>query len=111
MNKREVSEFYKGFGHRLRIARIALGLSEAQAAEIFGATVRAYRGWEAGNSGRPKRYEAYCDFCRPGISLDWLFGARGEMTKQVPGSKIAILPVVSVRTLSAERAPERGDVA
>jgi DNA-binding XRE family transcriptional regulator len=38
------------FGHRLRVTRIVLGVSEAEAADALGVTVRTYRKYEAGQS-------------------------------------------------------------
>jgi transcriptional regulator with XRE-family HTH domain len=45
-------EWYIGFGRRLCDTRGVLGLTEQQAAEGFGVTLRTYRKWEAGFASR-----------------------------------------------------------
>jgi hypothetical protein len=86
-------EWYREFGHRLRVTRIALDLTEEEAAAAAGRTVETWRRYEEtgmGNITGPillvtKRYN---------ISLDWLFcaaGGGGRAHKSMPG-RIAILP-------------------
>jgi transcriptional regulator with XRE-family HTH domain len=52
--KRETktSVWNRGFGRRLRETRIALGLSEEQAAKQAGRSVKAWRKYEETGSGR-----------------------------------------------------------
>jgi transcriptional regulator with XRE-family HTH domain len=75
-------KYWKHAGQRLRIVRLALGISEQEAAEAGGVTVQTYR------RGFVRRYD---------VSLDWLVRGKGEalgrhLSKNA-GGKIAILPV------------------
>ena|SRR5205085_5656754 len=87
---------YRGFGHRLRVTRIALGLTEEQAAAAAGRTVATWRKYEATGKGNctgamlvfAKRYD---------VKLDWIFGgvaARlGSHLARHSQGTVAILPV------------------
>jgi transcriptional regulator with XRE-family HTH domain len=83
-----------GFGHRLRITRLALGITEQEAADAAGSTVRTWRKWEAGGfSGCLKIVDFAGKF---DVSLDWLVDGdtarvRDHLVKHANG-KIAILP-------------------
>ena len=46
------TDFYKAVGPRLRQARVGLGITEQQAADVFGVTLRTYRKYEAGGRQR-----------------------------------------------------------
>lgn len=87
---------HRAFGHRLRVLRIALGLSEAEAASAAGCRVQTWRKYETTGKGRITR--ALLLFCRRyDASLDWLLdgegaGVRGHLGKHTQG-KVAILPV------------------
>jgi transcriptional regulator with XRE-family HTH domain len=80
--------------HRLRTARIMLGISEAEAARGCRVSLRTYRRYEI---GRPQRDSGMIDFGNKfGISLSWLATGEGayvenDLAKCAPG-KIAILP-------------------
>jgi transcriptional regulator with XRE-family HTH domain len=85
---------WRAAGHRLRVTRIALGITERQAADAYGVTVRTYRKYEAGQPQRPS-----CGFVvfanRYQVSLDWL--VRGETAAigrhlAAGAEKVAILP-------------------
>jgi transcriptional regulator with XRE-family HTH domain len=91
--------YWRGYGNRLHIVRLALGITDAEAATAYGVTLRTYRRWEAGarqsNTAKPmlsfaKRY---------GVSLDWLMvGKTHHLSRQLtvnPGGKIAILPIMA----------------
>jgi transcriptional regulator with XRE-family HTH domain len=44
-----MSEFsWPEIGRRFRVARLVLGLTEQEAADAYGVTLRTYRKWEAG---------------------------------------------------------------
>jgi transcriptional regulator with XRE-family HTH domain len=43
---------WKRVGHRLRVTRLALGLTDQEAATAHGVTVGTYRKWEAGGQAR-----------------------------------------------------------
>jgi transcriptional regulator with XRE-family HTH domain len=88
-------EWYREFGHRLRVTRIALGLTEEEAAAAAGRTVETWRRYEAiglGNITGPILLFTKAH----NIGLDWLFRGKGggigaHLYKSTPG-KIAILP-------------------
>jgi transcriptional regulator with XRE-family HTH domain len=67
---------YKGFARRLRRNRIALGLSEEEAAAAAGRTIETWRHYE--NTGRGHITEPLLRFCEKyNVSLDWLFDDDG----------------------------------
>jgi transcriptional regulator with XRE-family HTH domain len=74
------------FGHRLRVTRLALGISEQGAAEAFGLSLATYRKYEL--LGIPKRASTskLLKFARKyDLSLDWLLdgdtsGVRRHLT-------------------------------
>lgn len=69
---------YGGFAQRLRQARLALGLTEEQAAASAGRTVKTWRKYEATGRGRiTGAILQFSDLHR--ISLDWLCCGEGPM--------------------------------
>jgi hypothetical protein len=52
-------EWFRTFGPRLRATRLALGMTEAEAAAVARTTVRTWRRREAGRPGRQWHYELY----------------------------------------------------
>jgi hypothetical protein len=103
---------YQGFGHRLRVTRIALGITEAEAAAAAGRGVDVWRKYEAtgkGNCTMPVlRFAEQYD-----VSFDWLLTGDGggicpHLAKQAQG-KVAILPTKgpSYRRGQAMREAER----
>ncbi len=89
----------RAFGHRLRIARLALDVTEHEAAVAVGRTVKTWRKYEQtgeGNCTMPlvlfvQRYR---------VSPEWLLTGDGHdlkphLTRQARG-KLAILPARSV---------------
>ncbi len=105
--------FYRDMGRRLKITRLALNLSEAEAAAASGVTLRTYRKWEAGgrHSHRKNCHARLMAFCEKyDVSLDWLyfgdaFSAKKNLTSCAPG-KVAILPVITVKQLRAKAKAE-----
>jgi transcriptional regulator with XRE-family HTH domain len=102
--KRSSRRYWKGYGHRLRVTRLALGLTEQQAAEAYQVTLRTYRRYEDGQpqgsgSGWLRFAEKY------DVRLSWL-GGQGSLEigrhLQFTKSKVAILPI-----LTAERRAQR----
>jgi transcriptional regulator with XRE-family HTH domain len=91
--------FWEAFGHRLRVTRIALEISEQEAAKAFGVTLRTYRKYEAGGH---QRGNGASDFAEAyDVSLDWLCHGEGDglsahLRKNV-GRKVAILPLCSAK--------------
>lgn len=86
---------YSGFGHRLRVTRLALGLTEEEAAAAAGRSVTTWRKYEETGEGRCT--VALALFAEQyGVSLDWLLcgdAARihPPLAKRAQG-KVAILP-------------------
>ena len=56
----------RAYGRRLRLTRIALDITEAEAAAAHGVTLRTYRRWEAGSPARcPRSGSGKNTTCRP----------------------------------------------
>jgi transcriptional regulator with XRE-family HTH domain len=65
--------FYRQSGERMRMMRRLLGISEREAAEAMGTSVRTYRKWEMGGLMRGYWTERLCDYCDAyGVSFGWL---------------------------------------
>ena len=84
---------YSGFGHRLRVTRLALGITEAEAATVAGRSVDTWRKYEATGKGRCTqavcRFAAHYDVC-----LNWIFGGEAARVRALlTKGKVAILPV------------------
>ena len=96
---------WRAVGHRMRVTRLALGMTEQQAADGWGVTLRTYRRYEAG--GRQISAVPPCKFAQKyDVSLDWLFDGDATTTKRhlaVGAGKIAILPVTSPKLRSVQR--------
>lgn len=91
--------YWKDYGHRLRITRLTLGITEMQASTAHGVTVRTYRRWEAGCPQRSS-HAATLKFSKVyDVSLDWLINGEGfnlgSHLAVKPGGKLAILPITS----------------
>jgi len=94
----EKSRYWSDYAHRLRVARMTLGITETDAATAHGVTERTYRGWEV---GKPQRasfgFLAFAE--KYDISLNWLVHGEGfnlgrHLTVSSNG-KLAILPIMS----------------
>jgi transcriptional regulator with XRE-family HTH domain len=90
----------RAIGHRLRVARAALSISEKEAADAFGVALRTYRRYEAGFPGNLPL--TIVKFARKyHISLNWLIDGEsdriGEHLAKGAKGKVAILPVVGLR--------------
>jgi transcriptional regulator with XRE-family HTH domain len=87
---------WRAIGHRIRVTRIALDITEQQAAAGFGVGVPTYRRYEA---GRPAG-NRIADFARHyRVSLDWLIDGEAatiasSLAEKALG-KVAILPCTS----------------
>jgi Helix-turn-helix len=88
---------WRGCGHRLRVTRIALGITETAAADAYGVSLATYRKYEVGYPQRAKLDGGWVRFADTfDVSIDWLcigetatIGA--HLAKRAPG-KVAILP-------------------
>ena len=80
------------FGRRLRVTRIALGITEAQAAKVAGRSVDTWRKYEATGKGHCTkavvRFAGHYD-----VSLDWIVCGDPRGLPQSTKGKVAILPV------------------
>lgn len=86
-----MDEWHREFAHRLRVTRIALNITEEEAAAAAGRSVKTWRRYEATGTGHITCAillfaEHYT------IDLEWLFGRKSTGHKSMPG-KIAILPI------------------
>jgi transcriptional regulator with XRE-family HTH domain len=107
-HRHEQMHMWQAIGERLRVVRIALNLTEDEAAEAFGVTVRSYRRYEAGDV--KFRGERWLRFCyRYKISTDWLICGDGRRLKahlaRAIGGKVAILPVLNCSRQASNLAP------
>jgi DNA-binding transcriptional regulator YiaG len=90
--------WHRRFGARMRILRLALRLTEAQAAEAYGVTLGTYQRYEAGSPMRSGTSKLLRFIERhPAISLDWLLcgdhrNVPRDLSHNTPG-RVAILPV------------------
>ena len=88
-------------GHRIRVTRVMLGLTEEQAAAGFGVTLRTYRRYEAGRSAENR----IVDFARHyDVSFDWLID--GVPEEKSPALKCGAVSEVdrSVQRIIAQSA-------
>lgn len=86
-------DYYLGLGHRLRVTRIALGISEAEAAAAAKRSVRTWRKYE--ETGRIRGgYQLLCFADKYDVSLDWLVAGDRAMfrTSFRKPTKITVLP-------------------
>jgi transcriptional regulator with XRE-family HTH domain len=68
---------WRAVGHRFRVARIALGMTEEETADACGISLRTYRRYESGGKQRSinpisrftEKYDVY---------IDWLLLGEGE---------------------------------
>src|ERR1700677_60526 len=90
MNRKE----WLAVGHRMRVTRMVLGITEQEAASGFGVSLRTYRGYEAGR--RQRSAQPACKFARQfDVSLDWLLAGEAAMISRhlaVGTARVAILP-------------------
>lgn len=80
------------------MARLSLGISEAEAAEAHGVTLRTYRRYERGGRSRWSGVKGFA--AKYDVSADWLLlgttaGIRPHLARHAPGT-IAILPAKHV---------------
>jgi transcriptional regulator with XRE-family HTH domain len=92
---------WKRVDHWLRVTRLALGLTEKQAAEAHCVTLATYRKWE---SGCPQK-SSYptCRFAEKyEVSLDWLVAGDAHIVgRHLAVGKVAILPFIGPRRRKA----------
>jgi len=88
--------YWLDYGHRLRVTRIVLGISENEAAAAHGVTLATYRKWEDGRP--PRSCKSYLVFAaKYDVNLDWLIAGEAayigsHLSKLAPG-KVALLRV------------------
>jgi DNA-binding XRE family transcriptional regulator len=80
-------------GHRLRVSRIALGLTQAEVANACGVSVRTYQRYETGHR---QRGSGIVDFAfAHNVCLNWLIGGEtAGVSKALTKGKVAILPAI-----------------
>jgi transcriptional regulator with XRE-family HTH domain len=107
--------FWRHVGHRYRVARLALGLTEQEAAAAAGVTVKTWRKWENQGPGRAGHLGPLDFAARFDVSIGWLFCGEGEsigshLAKHANGV-IAILPRGKGRPLPKAVLRKRGRTA
>lgn len=81
----------RGFRERFRIARIALGYSEADMAADFGVSVKTVRKWE--QKGFVRNFAHVIGFLdQQKFPLGWMFGENPLVVADLGRSNILILP-------------------
>ena len=95
-------------GHRLRVVRIVLDITEQEAADVCGVTLRTYRRYEQG--AKQKSIRPVRNLVRHyGVSLGWLFDGEGVLNSEHVGrkatGKVAILPVIGSNFRRCEPRP------
>jgi DNA-binding XRE family transcriptional regulator len=76
-------EWHQRFGRRLKYVRARLGVSEAQAAELFGVTLKTYRRYERGLTHRDNTEGTIAFALTYGLSMDWFLGCPGALPPRV----------------------------
>jgi transcriptional regulator with XRE-family HTH domain len=83
---------WRAIGQRFRLTRLALGITEKEAADAYGVTVRTYRKYE---DGRPQRNDFLGFVEKYDVSIDWLIlGDRSRLGKhlsKLSEGKVAVL--------------------
>ena len=77
------AEWWVAFGHRFRLTREALGLTEQEAAEAYGVSLRAYRRLEKGAMQRGRLEKLSCFARKYSVSYRWLLEGKGKITRPV----------------------------
>ncbi len=87
----------RGFGDRLRLARLALDLTERQAAAAAAVTLQTFRRWER-RRWPHQRWDAVAAFAAAyDVSFDWLLlgdpgGLGGHLSKRTAGKVVLFCP-------------------
>lgn len=94
-----IRDYYRQASHRLRVTRLALGISEREAADAYGVSLSTYRKYEAGGSQRGMKILGFSR--KYAVSLNWLVGGDASeigphLSDRAPG-KVAILPLLLTR--------------
>ncbi len=97
--RQETRDFFRNAGHRIRVARLALGITEQEVADDYEVSLATYRRYEI-EAPRRGRFILYFGK-RYDVSLDWLMdGEAGDvkphLAKRAPG-KVVILPALGKR--------------
>ena len=95
-------------GHRLRVVRVVLDITEQEAADVCGVTLRTYRRYEQG--AKRKSIRPVKNFARHyGVSIGWLLDGEGILNSAHVGrkatGKVAILPVIGPNFRRCEPRP------
>jgi len=95
-------EFYRPLGHRLRVVRLALDITEQEAAAAAGLSIRTYRRWESGcpqkRRGGTNNLLSFAE--KYDVSLDWLLcgvGTRVGSHLASAKGRVVILPARGTR--------------
>ena len=89
--------WYRLFGHRLRVTRLALGISEAEAAAACLITLRTYRRREAGLPYHGWHYGLSSFVHKYDVSWHWMLAGHGEMRASAEEARKADLSPPTMR--------------
>ena len=74
-------------GHRLRVTRLALGITEKEAADAHGVSLQTYRRWEAGGQQRGSQFVDFAE--KYNVSLNWLVcGETGPIWRSTRAARL-----------------------
>jgi transcriptional regulator with XRE-family HTH domain len=87
----------RGYGHRLRLARLTLGVTEGEVAAALGITLRTYRRWEARVWPHVQAGPILAFAQMYGVSVDWLVtgdpgGLGSHLSKRTAGKVVLFCP-------------------
>jgi transcriptional regulator with XRE-family HTH domain len=84
---------WDAIGRRMRLVRLALGITEQEAAAAWQVTLRTYRKWETGARQHSSTWNVVCFAEKYDVSIDWLIaGDTASLGRHLTEGKIAILP-------------------
>src|ERR1700722_2464132 len=81
--------WHRDFGHQLRAARLARGITEVDAATAFRITLRTYRKREGGRPFHGGLLGMHSFTKKYDVSLSWLLGAGGSQFDRYVGERPA----------------------
>jgi hypothetical protein len=80
-------EWFRKFGDRLRVTRLALGITDVEAAAACLITLRAYRRRERGLPFHGFHF-GFLSFAKKyDVNLDWLVAGRGDIWTKLPSRR------------------------
>lgn len=89
VRKEKARTWFRDFGHRLRVTRLALGITEVEAAAASLITLRTYRSREAGLPYRGWHDGLSLFVDKYDLSWNWMLAGAGEMRASAEKARAA----------------------